>query len=68
MAVPVRIGATVEAGAPQPLFSVPSPFAINLNVYVSSRDGQLFLVSMPVTGSESPPLTLILNWQAGFRK
>jgi Tol biopolymer transport system component/predicted Ser/Thr protein kinase len=65
-AVPVKLGSTVEPGTPQPLFAIPAAGA-----WAPSRDGQRFLVDMP-TGGESaaaaPPITIVLNWQAGLKK
>jgi hypothetical protein len=35
--------------------------------YQPTADGQRFLVTAPVSGA-SPPITVVLNWQAGFKK
>ena len=72
MAVPVKLGATVEAGAPQPLFAV-SPLALNglgNFFYAPMRDGQRFLVNTLAGGetATSPPFTIVTNWQAAFKK
>ncbi len=64
MAVPVKLGATVEASTPQPLFAVDSN-------YQPSRDGQRFLVNVPAGGAAAAtaaPLTVVSNWQAAFKK
>jgi eukaryotic-like serine/threonine-protein kinase len=71
MAVPVKLGATVEVGTPQPLF--PAAFPLNLVglVYEPSRDGQRFLVNVPAGGEAavtSQPLTVVTNWQAALKK
>ena len=71
MAVPVKLGATVEAGTPQPLF--PAAFGLNAtgSVYEPSRDGQRFLVNVPAggeTAAGAQPLTVVTNWQAAFKK
>jgi Tol biopolymer transport system component/predicted Ser/Thr protein kinase len=72
MAVPVKLGATVEAGTPQPLFPV-SAFQsyVSANFYYAPvRDGQRFLVMEPVRGEAAvaPPFTVVTNWQAAFKK
>jgi hypothetical protein len=33
-----------------------------------SNDGQRFLVRSVEGSGEAPPLTVVLNWQAGLRK
>jgi Tol biopolymer transport system component len=71
MAVPVKLGATVEAGTPQPLFPISQLLTSALAVsYEPMRDGQRFLVNAPA-GSEAaaaPPITVVTNWQAAFKK
>jgi hypothetical protein len=74
MAVPLKIGATVEFAAAQPLFTVPARAHWNVNyaaVYAPARDGQKFLVNGPAAGennSTDSPLTIVLNWQSGLKK
>ena len=72
MAVPVKLGATVEAGTPQPLFPIsPSTFGSFANsFYAPMRDGQRFLVNAPAGGeaAAAPPFTVVTNWQAAFKK
>jgi hypothetical protein len=71
MAVPVKIAATFEAGTPKPL-----PVTISVPVfggtagYAPTRDGQRFLVNVPAGGeaAAAPPITVVLNWQAGLPK
>lgn len=72
MAVPVKLGATVEAGAPQSLFPI-SPLtgaAFANSPYAPMRDGQRFLVNAPAAGeaTAAPPFTVVTNWQAAFKK
>jgi len=72
MAVPVTLGATVEAGTPQPLFPMP-PLAggtLGNSFYAPMRDGQRFLVNAPAGGeaAATPPITVITNWQVAFKK
>jgi eukaryotic-like serine/threonine-protein kinase len=72
MAVPVKLGSTLEAGTPQSLFPVPETRAtLKSFVYEPSVDGQRFLVDVPVEGNQSdtaPPLTIVTNWQKGLKK
>jgi dipeptidyl aminopeptidase/acylaminoacyl peptidase len=72
MAVPIKLGATVEAGTSQPLFPAP-PFAGVTNAtsfYAPMGDGQRFLVNAPAGGEATvaPPFTVVTNWQAAFKK
>jgi serine/threonine protein kinase/Tol biopolymer transport system component len=72
MAVPIKLGATIEAGTPQPLFPI-SPFpgfgSVN-SFYQPMRDGRRFLVNAPAGGeaAAAPPITVVTNWQAAFKK
>jgi len=63
-AVPVKLGTTVEAGTPQPLFPV-FPIAASYFFYVPMRDGQRFLVNVPAGGEGAAvqPITVVTNWQ-----
>jgi Tol biopolymer transport system component len=66
MAVPIRNGAAIEAGTPQSLFTLRGS-----QVFAPSRDGQRFLVVESAGGEEAaavPPVTVVLNWQAGLKK
>jgi hypothetical protein len=69
MAVPVKLGAIVEAGAPQPLFPVPFQPLLTF-LYAPSGDGQRFLLSGPAGGESSAaqPVTIVTNWQTGMKK
>jgi eukaryotic-like serine/threonine-protein kinase len=66
-AVPVRMtDTTFESGEPQALFPVSRS---ELNRYQVSRDGQRFLVALPVDGSSvAIPLTVDTDWRAGLMK
>jgi eukaryotic-like serine/threonine-protein kinase len=66
MAVPVKLGSTLQVAAPQALFPVPE---IN-SVYQPSVDGQRFLVDVPAGGevAAAPPLTVVTNWEKGLKK
>jgi len=72
MAVPVKLGATVEAGTPQPLFPISAfqGYASANFYYAPVRDSQRFLVMEPAGGeaAAAPPFTVITNWQAAFKK
>jgi hypothetical protein len=36
--------------------------------YDLSNDGQRFLMRALASGATAPPLTVVLNWQAGLKK
>ena len=71
MAVPVKTGTLFEyrfsaAAVRNParlLFQSGGRFD-----YQPTADGQRFLVTAPVAGAATPPITVVLNWQAGLRK
>jgi hypothetical protein len=64
MAVPIRVGTTIEAGLPKSLFPVRA-IGSRRN-YAVTGDGQRFLVSGAV--GDVAPITVVLNWQAGLKK
>ncbi len=71
MVVPVKLGSTLEAGAPQALFPVPETRTLLKSfVYEPSVDGQRFLVDVPAAGevAAAPPLTIVTNWQNVLKK
>jgi hypothetical protein len=70
MAVPVKTGAVFEIGSPQPLFEIQPvyPPLTGRFAYQPTADGQRFLVTAPVSGAATPPITVVLNWQAGLKK
>jgi len=63
-AMPVKLGASVELGTPQVLFT-----DVGILSFVPAPDGQRFLVNVP-TGDEtaSALLTVVTNWEAGLKK
>jgi serine/threonine protein kinase/Tol biopolymer transport system component len=65
MAVPIALGASVEPGTPQPLFS-----NAGISGFAPSPDGQRFLVNVPAGGdvTVAPPITVVLNWTATLQK
>jgi hypothetical protein len=70
MAVPIKLGATVEAGAPQPLFPVFPVSEAAGAFYAPMRDGQRFLVNVPAGGetAAAPLITVVTNWQLALKK
>jgi Tol biopolymer transport system component len=56
-----------ETTARTTLFAVASLGNVERFTYQPSRDGQRFLINAPVAGA-APPVTIVLNWQAGLRK
>jgi Tol biopolymer transport system component len=69
MATTIRTSDTnVEADPPRDLFPT-SGFGGEENPYDVSADGQRFLLSVPAEGRNSfPPLTVVMNWDAGLKK
>ena len=66
MAVPVKTGAKIDVGAPQPLFKMNvSPVGRQFAV---SADGQRFLVNEVLSQSSADQVTVVLNWAAEMRK
>ena len=72
MAVPVKLGATAEAGTPQELFPIsPATFGSFANsFYAPMRDGQRFIVNAQAggEGAANSPFTVVTNWQAALKK
>jgi predicted Ser/Thr protein kinase len=69
MAVTVKPGTEIEIGPPATLFQLPTSFTFRANEiwpgYEPSLDGQKFLV--PVRKAASPPLQVVVNWQAELK-
>jgi hypothetical protein len=55
------------SGTPQALFPIPSTGNVERYIHQPSADGQRFVVSLPVAGSD-PPITVVLNWLAAMKK
>jgi hypothetical protein len=55
MTVPVKLGATFEAGPPRKLFACDDMFG-------QSADGQRFLVAVNENPSTSNSLQVVINW------
>jgi Tol biopolymer transport system component len=64
MAIPVKLGTTITPGTPKALF--PVPLSEQQHSYAVTGDGQRFLVSR--LAGEMPPITVVLNWEAGLKK
>jgi eukaryotic-like serine/threonine-protein kinase len=73
MAVPVKLASSasepLQVGQAKPLLSVPAvdPFIVGRS-YEVSNDGQRFLLRALPSGANAPALTVVLNWQAQFKK
>jgi Tol biopolymer transport system component len=67
MVVPVRAGATFEAGTPALLFQTQSfglaPAVQYSQQYDVAADGQRFLINVDLTEATAAPITVVLNWQ-----
>jgi Tol biopolymer transport system component len=74
MAVPVKLGRSgsesLQAGLPTPLMAVPLAgiATVPMRSYAVSNDGQRFLRPSVAGGGNAPPITVVLNWQAGLKK
>ena len=72
MAVPVLSTQPFAIGSPIPLFSIrmlsgPTPVIGYRAQFDVAKDGR-FLMNLPVGDAESPPISVVLNWAAGFKK
>jgi eukaryotic-like serine/threonine-protein kinase len=68
MAVPVAPGGEgFDAGIPTPLFTLPQ-IGPARNRYDVSRDGQRFLVHVPVGLESVTPFDVVVNWQASISR
>ena len=68
MGVDLNVGTVVESGTPHPLFEVRTTIAFERNSYDVTPDGQRFLVNSLVLDSGASPVTVVLNWAAGFQR
>jgi hypothetical protein len=48
------------------LFPIPSTGNVHRFIYQPSANGQRFVVSQPLAGSD-PPITVVLNWPAALK-
>jgi hypothetical protein len=69
MAVPVKSGDSFEAGAAVSLFEFRAGHSIlALAPYAVTGDGQRFLVNAVVESQTAPPLTVVVNWTAEWKR
>jgi Tol biopolymer transport system component len=71
MAVPISAGVSVDAGSPTALFQANPREAVATSeriLYDVDRNGQRFLINTQVKKTESQSLSVVLNWDAPFRK
>ncbi|HEY0701558.1 MAG TPA: protein kinase [Candidatus Acidoferrales bacterium] len=70
MAVPITLGATVDAGAPVALFAA-SPRDLlatsEMQAFDVTKDGQRFLINTDIGAGATQPVSLILNWDAKLK-
>ena len=67
MAVTVKPGATFESDTPRTMFQTALNPAELRQTFAVAADGQRFLINAPIE-TESPPLTVVLNWPALLKK
>jgi Tol biopolymer transport system component len=68
MAAPVHVsGTSLAFGSPAELFRIPNDYGARFYPYDVSADGQRFLV-LAQDNADKPPLTVLINWQAGLKK
>ncbi|MBI4479181.1 MAG: protein kinase [Acidobacteria bacterium] len=72
MVVPVRAGASFEAGTPALLFQTKTyglgPSGTFSQQYDVTADGQRFLINTDLSDVLVAPITVVLNWTAGLKK
>jgi len=71
MAVPVKLGASFEAGSPVALFQTHRRQPISSQdsfSYDVSGDGQRFLVITKMDEANAAPLSILLNWASEMEK
>jgi hypothetical protein len=65
--VPVRAGAGIELGTPEPLFEVHLRRSVLGRLYDVSADGKRFLLNNALEDVRSASLTLVQNWSAELK-
>ena len=73
MAVPVRSATSLDVGAAVPLFEAhllngPTYGPGFRSQYDVARDGQRFLLNVPLDDADASSITVVLNWTAGLKK
>jgi serine/threonine protein kinase len=70
--VPIRLGPTIDAGAPTRLFAINASTAARFSrrniVYDVTPDGQRFLINLVAEDPSSSRVTVVLNWLAALGK
>ena len=66
MAAEVNERENLEVGIPKPMFNTRARH--RGAVYDVTPDGQRFLISSVLSGDESPPITVVVNWPAAFHR
>lgn len=66
MAVDVKTSAEFAHGSPKPLFNAQT--VGNSLAYDVASDGKRFLIVRSPTQASTPPMTMVLNWQAALKK
>jgi Tol biopolymer transport system component/predicted Ser/Thr protein kinase len=61
MAVPITAGASFDAGAAKELFDRKPARIIDYDV---AADGQSFLINSEISGPETKPINIVVNWRA----
>ena len=73
MAVSISGDSAANVGTPHPLFEAnflngPQVSAGFRAQYEPSADGQRFLINVPIEGSVTVPMTVVLNWREALKK
>jgi dipeptidyl aminopeptidase/acylaminoacyl peptidase len=71
MAVPVKVGASFDAGTPVALFQANAREIVSNSeqaMYDVDQNGERFLINTQVKKVETQPLAVVLNWNAGLKK
>jgi Tol biopolymer transport system component len=73
MVVPVKAGTSFEAGISRPLFATPLKGRVEASYYSRSTyavapDGQRFLFTQRVAGSNATPIMVVLGWDAAAKR
>ena len=71
MAVTIKGETAIEVGTAVPLFEArmlngPNPGTGFRAQYDVTRDGQRFLINVPLEETASSPITVVVNWQAAL--
>ena len=71
--VPIAGETAAQVGTAVPLFEArllngPTTAAGFMAQYDVTRDGQRFLINVPLEEAASPPITVVTNWAAGLKK